>query len=259
MTTTTNSGPRTRTPASRLLVTAYGVCAYLIFLAVFLYAIGWVERLAVPRNIDQGPRAPAGIAIVIDLALLSLFAVQHSVMARPWFKRRWTRIVPEPAERSTYVLLASAALALVMWQWRPLPHPIWDIDSSPLRILLYAISLAGFGLVLVSTFAIDHFDLFGLRQVIRNQRGQLPAANAFRIPLLYRSVRHPLYLGFLVAFWVAPTMSVGHLLFAVVTTAYILVAIRFEEHDLIVTFGERYRSYRTRVPMILPWKWFSRR
>ncbi|TCN52712.1 protein-S-isoprenylcysteine O-methyltransferase Ste14 [Rhodococcus sp. SMB37] len=259
MTTTTDTGPRTRTAASRLLVTGYGVCAYLIFLAVFLYAIGWVERLVVPRNIDQGPRAPAGIAIVIDLALLSLFAVQHSVMARPWFKRRWIRIVPEPAERSTYVLLASAALALVMWQWRPLPHPIWDIDSSPLRILLYALSLAGFGLVLVSTFAINHFDLFGLRQVIRNQRGQPPAANAFRIPLLYRSVRHPLYLGFLVAFWVAPTMSVGHLLFAAVTTAYVLVAIRFEEHDLVATFGERYRAYRTRVPMIVPWKWLSRR
>ncbi|MGN5238781.1 methanethiol S-methyltransferase [Rhodococcus sp. SJ-3] len=259
MTTTTNSGPRTRTPASRLLVTAYGVCAYLIFLAVFLYAIGWVERLVVPRNIDEGPRAPAGIAVAIDLALLSLFAVQHSVMARPWFKKRWTRIVPEPAERSTYVLLASAALALVMWQWRPLPHLIWDVESSTLRILLYALSLAGFGLVLVSTFAIDHFDLFGLRQVVRHLRGKVPAASTFRVPLLYRSVRHPLYLGFLVAFWIAPTMSVGHLLFATVTTAYILVAIRFEERDLIATFGERYRSYRRRVPMIVPWKGLSRR
>ncbi|MGX6511069.1 methanethiol S-methyltransferase [Rhodococcus sp. SJ-2] len=259
MTTTTNSGPRTRTPASRLLVTAYGVCAYLIFLAVFLYAIGWVERWVVPRHIDEGPRAPAGIAVAIDLALLSLFAVQHSVMARPWFKKRWTRIVPEPAERSTYVLLASAALALVMWQWRPLPHLIWDVESSTLRILLYALSLAGFGLVLVSTFAIDHFDLFGLRQVVRHLRGKVPAASTFRVPLLYRSVRHPLYLGFLVAFWIAPTMSVGHLLFATVTTAYILVAIRFEERDLIASFGERYRSYRRRVPMIVPWKGLSRR
>jgi protein-S-isoprenylcysteine O-methyltransferase Ste14 len=213
----------------------------------------------VPRNIDEGPRAPAGIAIVIDLALLSLFAVQHSVMARPWFKKRWARIVPEPVERSTYVLLASATLALVMWQWRPLPHLIWDVESTPLRIVLYALSLAGFGLVLVSTFAIDHFDLFGLRQVVRHQLGKPTATSTFRIPLLYRSVRHPLYLGFLIAFWVAPTMSVGHLLFAAVTTAYVLVAIRFEEHDLISTFGERYRSYRARVPMIVPWKVLSRR
>ncbi len=177
MTSTTNPGPRTRTAASRLLATGYGVCAYLIFLAVFLYAIGWVERLVVPRNIDEGPRAPAGIAIVIDLALLSLFAVQHSVMARPWFKKRWARIVPEPVERSTYVLLASATLALVMWQWRPLPHLIWDVESTPLRIVLYALSLAGFGLVLVSTFAIDHFDLFGLsRSSVTSSENRPPRA-----------------------------------------------------------------------------------
>ena len=237
---------------SRTLMTGYGMLAYGAFLVVFLYAIGWVEGLVVPRTIDEGPAAPTAVAVVIDLALLSIFAVQHSVMARPWFKRRWTRIVPPPIERATYVLFATAALALVMWQWRPLPQQVWDVETMWLRVVLYAVSLGGFALVLTSTFAIDHFDLFGVRQVIRNQLG-MPAATAeFLTPRLYRIVRHPLYAGFLIAFWVAPTMSVGGLMFAAVTTVYILVAVQLEEHDLIGTFGDRYRTYRTQVPMLVP-------
>jgi methanethiol S-methyltransferase len=259
MTTTHDTDHGTRTFASRLLMTSHGVIAYTLFLLVFLYAIGWVERLLVPRTIDEGPRAPAAVAVLVNLALLSLFAAQHSVMARPWFKKRWTRIVPAAIERSTYVLLATGALALLMWQWRPLPQQIWDVELPALRVALYAVSLGGFGLVLASTFAIDHFDLFGLRQVIRNQRGQQPAQADFRTPWLYRMVRHPLYLGFIIAFWVAPTMTVGHLMFAVVTTAYIVVAVQFEEHDLIGAFGDRYRSYRTRVPMLVPRLPVSRR
>ncbi|MEE2034111.1 methanethiol S-methyltransferase [Rhodococcus chondri] len=259
MTTTHTTDRGTRKFASRLLMTSYGLIAYALFLLVFLYAIGWVERLVVPRTIDEGSRTPAGIAVFVNLALLSLFAVQHSVMARPWFKKRWTRIVPAAIERSTYVLLATAALALVMWQWRPLPQQIWDVQAPALRVALYAVSLAGFGLVLTSTYAIDHFDLFGLRQVFRNLRGQRPPETAFRTPWLYRIVRHPLYLGFVVAFWVTPTMTVGHLLFAAVTTAYIVVAVQFEEHDLIATFGDRYRSYRARVPMLVPGLPVSRR
>ncbi|MGV9732941.1 methanethiol S-methyltransferase [Rhodococcus aetherivorans] len=236
----------------RTLMTAYGAAAYAVFFAVFLYSIGWVEGLVVPRTIDEGPQTPIVVAVMVNLALLSVFAVQHSVMARPWFKDRWTRIVPQPIERSTFVLFATAALALVMWQWHPLPQEIWDVDATPVRVVLYAVSFAGWGLVLASTFAIDHFDLFGLRQVLRNFAGKPPVEVVFRTPMLYRVVRHPLYLGFLIAFWVAPTMSVGHLLFAAVTTGYILVALRFEEHDLTDTFGDRYRDYSARVPRLVP-------
>ncbi|WP_372466004.1 methanethiol S-methyltransferase [Nocardia spumae] len=231
---------------------AYGVVAYVLFLVVFLYAIGWVEGLVVPRDINEGPEASTAVAIVVDLVLLSIFAVQHSVMARPAFKRVWTRIVPEPIERSTYVLAATAALALIMWLWRPLPAEIWHVSATPARVVLYAISLAGWALVLIATFAIDHFDLFGVRQVLRNLAGKPAAAPDFRTPGLYRTVRHPLYLGFVIAFWAAPTMTAGRLLFAAVTTGYILTAIRFEEHDLIGVFGDRYRTYRRQVPMLVP-------
>ncbi|WP_068165501.1 methanethiol S-methyltransferase [Rhodococcus phenolicus] len=246
MTTHTASRP------ARTLMTAYGMLAYAAFAVVFLYAIGWVEGLVVPRTIDDGPTAPATVAVLVDLALLSIFAVQHSVMARPWFKRRWTRLVPPPIERATYVLFATAALALVMWQWRPLPQQVWDVETTWVRIALCVVSLGGFALVLASTFAIDHFDLFGVRQVLRNQLGKPAATAEFLTPRLYRIVRHPLYAGFLIAFWVAPTMSAGGLLFAVVTTGYVLVAVQFEEHDLIDTFGDRYRTYRTQVPMLVP-------
>jgi protein-S-isoprenylcysteine O-methyltransferase Ste14 len=237
---------------ARTLITAYGMVVYAIFLIVFVYAIGWVEGLVVPHTIDDGPGAPVVVAVVIDLALLTVFAMQHSVMARPWFKRRWTRIVPQPMERSTYVLFATAALALLMWQWRPLPEQIWNVETTWVRIALYAVSLGGWALVLAATFAIDHFDLFGLRQVLRNQSGKSALPSDFRTPMLYRVIRHPLYAGFVIAFWVAPTMSWGRLLFAVGTTGFILVAVRFEEHDLVDTFGDDYRTYRSRVPMLVP-------
>ncbi|OUS94556.1 methanethiol S-methyltransferase [Rhodococcus sp. NCIMB 12038] len=237
---------------ARGLITAYGLVVYAMFLVVFLYAIGWVEGLVVPYTINDGPAAPVAVAVVIDVVLLTVFAMQHSVMARPWFKERWTRIVPQPMERSTYVLFATAALALLMWQWRPLPEQIWDVETSWVRVVIYAVSLGGWALVFAATFAIDHFDLFGLRQVLRNQSGKSDPPSIFRTPMLYRMVRHPLYAGFVIAFWVAPTMTWGRLLFAVGTTGFILVAVRFEEHDLIDTFGDDYRTYRTRVPMLVP-------
>ncbi len=245
--------PATRRDRAAPLMAAYGAAAYVLFLVVFLYSIGWVEGLVVPRDINEGPEASTAVAIVVDLILLSIFAVQHSVMARPAFKRGWTRIVPEPIERSTYVLAATAALALVMWLWRPLPTQIWHVPATSGRVVLYAISLAGWALVLLATFAIDHFELFGLRQVLRNLSGKSPAAPDFRTPGLYRTVRHPLYLGFVIAFWAAPTMTAGRLLFAAVTTGYIIVAIRFEEHDLVGVFGDRYRNYRQQVSMLVPY------
>jgi protein-S-isoprenylcysteine O-methyltransferase Ste14 len=190
--------------------------------------------------------------VVVDLALVSLFAVQHSVMARPAFKKWWTRYVPEPVERSTYVLVASAVLALLCWQWRSIDAVVWSIDAEPLRIAVTAVGLAGWAVVLASTFMIDHFELFGLRQVIYAWRAQPIKEKGFRTVLLYRLVRHPLMLGFLIAFWAAPTMTAGHLLFSVATTAYILVALQIEEHDLIAALGDPYRQYRKRVPMLLP-------
>lgn len=236
----------------RSLMTVYGIVVYAAFLASFVYLIGFVEGLGVPKGIDDGPSTAVGLAIVIDLSLLTVFAVQHSVMARPAFKRWWTRYVPAAIERSTYVAFATAALALLLWQWRPLPSVVWDVTSQPWRGLLYGVSFGGWGLLLVSTFLIDHFHLFGLRQVVGHQRGSSPASPEFRTPSLYRHVRHPLMLGFVVAFWAAPTMTVGHLLFAAGTTAYILIAVRYEERDLVAHFGDRYRRYRQRVPMLIP-------
>jgi protein-S-isoprenylcysteine O-methyltransferase Ste14 len=240
------------TTSGATLILLYGFVVYAVFLAVFLYAIGWVEGLVVPHAINSGPAASAVVAVIIDLVLLSVFAMQHSVMARPAFKRAWTRVVPAAAERSTYVLAATAALALVMWQWRPLTAIVWHLGPAPVRIAVYAVSLAGWALLLWATFAIDHFELFGVRQVLAHRAGKQTGVPDFRTPALYRAVRHPIYLGFLIAFWFAPTMTTGRLLFAAVTTAYILVAIRFEEHDLIGVFGDRYRKYRQSVPMIFP-------
>ena len=231
---------------------AYGFVVYGAFLAGFVYFIGWVEGLVVPRTIDEGPAGPTALAIVVDLLLLGLFAAQHSVMARPWFKRHWTRVVPAPVERSTYVLLATAVLVVVMWLWRPLPEAVWETDSTAVRAVAYAVSFAGWGLVLLSTFAIDHADMFGLSQVQRHHAGSPPAAPTLATPLLYRVVRHPLYLGFLVAFWVAPTMSAGRLLFAVAMTGYVLMAVQFEERDLVGAFGDHYRAYRRHTPMLIP-------
>ncbi len=231
---------------------AYGLVTYGAFLAAFAYFIGWVEGLVVPRTIDDGPAGSTVWAVSVDLLLLGGFAAQHSVMARPGFKRRWTRVVPAPVERSTYVLLATAALVLVMWLWRPLPGAVWETDSTAVRAVAYAVSFAGWGLVLVSTFAINHADMFGLSQVQRHRAGRPPAAPTLATPPLYRVVRHPLYLGFLVAFWMAPTMSAGRLLFAASMTGYVLMAVRLEEHDLVGVFGDRYRDYRRRTPMLIP-------
>lgn len=235
----------------KTLALMYGVVAYVAFLVAFLYAIGFVGDVGVPRAIDGQPSGPLGLSLAVDLVLLTIFAVQHSVMARPAFKRAWTRIVSPAVERSTFVLAASAALGLLYWQWRPLGGVIWNIETPALRVALHGLAACGWLTVLVTTFLIDHFELFGLKQVWMHFRGRRPAAASFVTPGPYQHVRHPLYLGFIVAFWSTPTMTATHLLFAVMTTAYILVAIQFEEHDLSRQHPE-YAAYRRRVPMIVP-------
>jgi methanethiol S-methyltransferase len=236
---------------SRFLVFLYGVIAYAAFFATYLYAVGFLGNVLVPKGLDSTPTAAFATALLINLGLLSLFAVQHSVMARPWFKRILLRVIPQPAERSTYVLASSLALMLLFWKWSPLGGVIWDVQNPIGRAVLLTVFASGWLLVLVTTFLINHFDLFGLRQVWLNLRGAAYRPLHFVTPGPYRLVRHPLYLGWLLAFWATPTMTVTHLLFAVVTTAYILVAIQFEEHDLISVHPE-YAEYRRRVPMILP-------
>jgi protein-S-isoprenylcysteine O-methyltransferase Ste14 len=235
----------------RIAVFSYGVVAYVAFLATFLYAVGFIGNFAVPKSLDSPAVVPWQTALCIDLALLSLFAVQHSVMARPAFKRIFTRIIPHSAERSTYVLASSLALMLLFWQWQPLGGAVWNIESAAGRGLLYAGYAFGWLLVLVSTFVINHFDLFGLRQVWRELQGKPQARLRFAVPWLYRVVRHPLYVGWLLTFWSTPDMTATHLFFAVVTSAYILVAIRFEEADLMKEHPE-YRAYRSQVPMLIP-------
>ena len=235
----------------RTLGLIYGVAVYAFFFATFLYAIAFVGDLPVPRTVDTGPAAPPAMAAIIDLLLLGLFAVQHSVMARPAFKAWWTRIVPKPVERSTYVLASSLVLALLLWQWRPIPHVVWSVGGVGGAILT-GVFWVGWAVVLLSTFLISHFELFGLTQVWNNLKGKAAAAPTFRTPLLYGFVRHPLYLGFVLAFWAAPIMTLGHLIFAIMTLAYMLIAIQLEERDLIGTFGDSYVAYRRRVSMLIP-------
>ena len=231
----------------------YGLVVYPIFLGTFLYAIGFVGNIVVPKSIDTGATAAPVSSLVIDLLLLSVFAIQHSVMARRGFKRWWTRIVPPAVERSTYVLAASLALALLCWQWRPISEPvIWEVDSAIGAQLLWAVFWMGWAILLASTFLINHFELFGLRQVFARMAGRQLPEPEFRTPLLYRYVRHPIYLGFLLGFWAAPVMTAGHLLFSIATTGYILLGIWFEERDLVAQFGDRYRRYRDQVGMLLP-------
>ena len=229
----------------------YGVLSYLLFFGASLYAMGFFSNELVPKSIDNGVPSRPAASILIDMLLLGAFALQHSVMARPAFKRMWTKVVPPSCERSTYVLASSLLLLLLFWQWRPIATPIWQAEGVPATVLI-SIYWIGWLTVLASTFQIDHFDLFGLRQVFAALRGATSPAPVFRTPWLYRIVRHPLMLGFLLVFWATPQMSAGHLLFAVLTTAYILVGVWLEERDLVAAFGGAYEDYRARVPMLLP-------
>ena len=244
-------------PGSRMLkLTAFlfGAVAYLTFVFTILYAIGFVSDLVVPKAIDTGAISSNFAALTVNLALMSLFAVQHSVMARKGFKQWWTQFIPKPVESSTYVLFASLTLLLLFWQWRPMPTTVWHIEEPEMAATIATLSFGGWVLVFTSSFLINHFELFGLHQVANNLTGRQMPSPTFRTPFLYNFIRHPIYLGFIIAFWAAPTMSVGHLLFAAVTTAYIFIGILLEERDLIDMFGDEYRRYKQRVSMLLPWR-----
>ena len=255
MTQTQIVSPDTRSnPIGRVVAFLYGIFAYLVFFATFLYAIGFVSGLMVPKTIDSGAVGPMPEAIIVDLVLMSVFAIQHSVMARRQFKQWWTRLVPKPVERSTYVLFSSLALVLLFWQWRPIPAVVWEITNPAIAMVILGLSLIGWLIVLTSTFLINHFELFGLHQVTSNLTGHPMPEPRFRTPLYYKFVRHPIYLGFIIAFWAAAVMTTGHLLFAAVTTAYIFVGIFLEERDLVDLFGDDYRRYKDRVSMMLPWR-----
>ena len=237
---------------TRLLAFGYGIIAYVVFLLSFLYAIGFVGNLLVPKSIDSGEASSLGMSILINAVLLGLFAVQHSVMARPGFKKWWTTFVPKSVERSTYVLFSSLLLLLLFWQWRPIPTEVWRLDGSIAGTILTAVFWVGWLTVLVSTFLISHFDLFGLRQIWMRLRNQEYTHIGFRSPGLYKFVRHPIMFGFLLAFWGAPVMTQGHLLFAIATTAYILVGVKLEERDLSQFYGERYQDYLKTVSAVIP-------
>lgn len=231
----------------------YGAASYILFLGTFLYLIGFVGNYLVPKSIDSGAEGPVGQAVIINVALIALLGIQHSIMARPRFKVWWTSFVPKPIERSTFVLFTNLILLFLVWQWRPMTAIVWQVDHSIARALLMGLSFGGWALVLYSTFLIDHFDLFGMRQVFLHLRGRPYAPVPFATPLLYKLVRNPLMLGFVTAFWFTPVMTQGHLLFAIVTTAYILVGISLEERDTAEELGESYQRYRANTPMLLPW------
>jgi protein-S-isoprenylcysteine O-methyltransferase Ste14 len=230
----------------------YGIVAYIISMGTIVYIVGFVSGLIVPKNIDSEPGSSLGLALLIDSVLLSLFALQHSIMARPAFKQWWTKFIPEPIERSTYTLFSSSCLLLLFWQWQPLGGIIWQAESETMRTLLLSLCLLGFGIVLISTFLINHFDLFGLRQVWLYFTGKKYEQLPFRTPLFYKHVRHPLYLGFIIAFWATPAMTATHFFFAIMMTGYMLIAIRFEEKDLIKHLGVKYEDYRRSAPMLIP-------
>ena len=242
---------RLASAAGRWFALLYGSAIYLGFLVTFLYAIGFVAGYGVPKGIDDGAPAPLAEALLVNAGFLALFAVQHAVMARRGFKRRWTRVVPPSLERSTFVLATCLILVAMYWMWRPLPGIVWHVEG-PAAVALLALSALGWGTVLLATFLIDHFHLFGLRQVVEHFRGRPPAPPVFRERSLYKHVRHPLMLGFLVAFWSTPHMTWGHLLFAGLCTGYILVGTQMEERDLIAEHGERYLDYKRRVPGLVP-------
>jgi protein-S-isoprenylcysteine O-methyltransferase Ste14 len=235
----------------RVAALIYGLASYLVFFLSFTYLVAFIGNYLVPKSIDVGPQGELGLSVLIDAALIALFGVQHSVMARPGFKSWWTRIVPASCERSTYVLVSSLLLILIFWQWRPITMTIWRVEGWP-AVTLTAICWIGWLTALTSTYLIDHFELFGLRQVFDALRGAATRVMSFRTPLLYRLVRHPLMLGTLLAFWATPHMTAGHLLFALMMTGYILIGVRFEERDLVANLGESYEQYRRRVPMLMP-------
>jgi protein-S-isoprenylcysteine O-methyltransferase Ste14 len=241
-------------PVGRFIALLYGLASYVAFFVTILYAIGFVSGLVVPKTIDSGTVVPMAEAFIVNLLLMSIFAVQHSVMARKQFKQWWTQFVPKSVERSTFVLFSSLALMLLFWQWHPIPAVVWQIDNPQVALAVIGLSFAGWVIVFTSTFLINHFELFGLHQVASNLAGREMPAPRFRTPLYYKFVRHPIYLGFIIAFWAASTMTVGHLLFAAVTTAYILVGILLEERDLVDLFGDDYRRYKDRVSMLVPWR-----
>jgi protein-S-isoprenylcysteine O-methyltransferase Ste14 len=243
----------------RYLIVGYGVAAYVLFLAAFLYLVGFLANAWVPRTVDHGLPAPVGEALLVNVLLLAAFGIQHSVMARPAFKSVWTRLVPATIERSTYVVLSSAVLVLLYWQWRTMPAVVWDVRQPAGRVALWALFWLGWAIALAATFMVSHFDLFGLRQVYLAWRGKPYTHIGFHARWLYRLVRHPLMLGFLIAFWAVPTMTAGHLLFSAGMTAYILIATQLEERDLVAALGNQYRDYRRRVSMLVPVRLPSRR